>query len=161
MEKCPCGSGLAYSACCEPLIRGQAEAQTAEALMRARYSAYVKQEVEFIETTHQRDERDELSIEETRKWSRESTWLGLKILGKEKGGPADDWGKVDFVASYSQKGLREDYHEIGEFKKVGGRWYYDKGTFVPTTITREQPKTGRNDPCPCGSGKKYKHCHGK
>ncbi|MFA5490223.1 MAG: SEC-C metal-binding domain-containing protein, partial [Candidimonas sp.] len=24
-----------------------------------------------------------------------------------------------------------------------------------------QPKPGRNDPCPCGSGKKYKHCHGK
>jgi preprotein translocase subunit SecA len=23
------------------------------------------------------------------------------------------------------------------------------------------PKVGRNDPCPCGSGKKYKHCHGK
>jgi len=29
------------------------------------------------------------------------------------------------------------------------------------TIRREQPKVGRNDPCPCGSGKKYKQCHGK
>lgn len=28
-------------------------------------------------------------------------------------------------------------------------------------VTRAEPKTGRNDPCPCGSGKKYKHCHGK
>jgi uncharacterized protein YecA (UPF0149 family) len=28
------------------------------------------------------------------------------------------------------------------------------------TITREAPKVGRNDPCPCGSGKKYKKCHG-
>jgi preprotein translocase subunit SecA len=28
------------------------------------------------------------------------------------------------------------------------------------TITRDAPKVGRNDPCPCGSGKKYKHCHG-
>ena len=26
---------------------------------------------------------------------------------------------------------------------------------------REQPKVGRNDPCPCGSGKKYKQCHGR
>jgi preprotein translocase subunit SecA len=32
---------------------------------------------------------------------------------------------------------------------------------VPRTFTREQPKVGRNDPCPCGSGKKYKQCHGK
>jgi len=29
------------------------------------------------------------------------------------------------------------------------------------TIRRSQPKVGRNDPCPCGSGKKYKHCHGR
>ncbi|MCK9489435.1 MAG: preprotein translocase subunit SecA [Xanthomonadales bacterium] len=29
------------------------------------------------------------------------------------------------------------------------------------TVTREEPKVGRNDPCPCGSGKKYKQCHGK
>jgi hypothetical protein len=28
------------------------------------------------------------------------------------------------------------------------------------TIVHEQPKTGRNDPCPCGSGKKFKKCHG-
>ncbi len=31
----------------------------------------------------------------------------------------------------------------------------------PTTVRREAPKTGRNDPCPCGSGKKFKNCHGK
>ena len=30
----------------------------------------------------------------------------------------------------------------------------------PQTIVREAPKVGRNDPCPCGSGKKYKQCHG-
>jgi preprotein translocase subunit SecA len=29
------------------------------------------------------------------------------------------------------------------------------------TFVRSQPKVGRNEPCPCGSGKKYKHCHGK
>ena len=29
------------------------------------------------------------------------------------------------------------------------------------TFVREQPKVGRNEPCPCGSGKKFKHCHGK
>jgi preprotein translocase subunit SecA len=28
------------------------------------------------------------------------------------------------------------------------------------TVKREEPKVGRNDPCPCGSGKKYKKCHG-
>ncbi|MEZ5555876.1 preprotein translocase subunit SecA [Haliea sp.] len=32
---------------------------------------------------------------------------------------------------------------------------------TPQTFTREQPKVGRNEPCPCGSGKKYKQCHGR
>ncbi len=150
MEKCPCGSGLAYTACCEPFIKGTKDAPTAETLMRARYTSYVE-----------RDERDEVSIEETRKWSQESTWLGLKIVSTKKGGAADDTGIVDFIASYSSKGLKEEYHEVAEFKKNNGQWFYDKGTVVPTRIVRDTPKVGRNDPCPCGSGKKYKVCHGK
>ena len=32
---------------------------------------------------------------------------------------------------------------------------------APQPVERHTPKVGRNDPCPCGSGKKYKHCHGK
>ena len=36
-----------------------------------------------------------------------------------------------------------------------------KDAEIPQTYTREQPKIGRNEPCHCGSGKKYKQCHGK
>ncbi|HOB76775.1 MAG TPA: SEC-C metal-binding domain-containing protein [Phycisphaerae bacterium] len=36
-----------------------------------------------------------------------------------------------------------------------------QGEAKPVTIRRDQPRVGRNDPCPCGSGKKYKQCHGK
>ena len=32
---------------------------------------------------------------------------------------------------------------------------------APATVVRDGPKVGRNDPCPCGSGKKFKHCHGR
>ena len=32
---------------------------------------------------------------------------------------------------------------------------------ITTTVIRSEPKVGRNDPCPCGSGLKYKKCHGK
>ncbi|MEE1365490.1 MAG: SEC-C metal-binding domain-containing protein, partial [Muribaculaceae bacterium] len=31
----------------------------------------------------------------------------------------------------------------------------------PTQPIKAAPKVGRNDPCPCGSGKKYKNCHGR
>ena len=37
----------------------------------------------------------------------------------------------------------------------------DETAAGPATIVRNQPKVGRNDPCPCGSGEKYKRCHGK
>jgi len=37
--------------------------------------------------------------------------------------------------------------------------WFDKS--IPPTVKREGPKVGRNDPCPCGSGKKYKSCHGR
>ena len=34
-------------------------------------------------------------------------------------------------------------------------------TAAPKTVVNAVPKVGRNEPCPCGSGKKYKHCHGR
>ncbi|MFA4875048.1 MAG: SEC-C metal-binding domain-containing protein, partial [bacterium] len=40
-------------------------------------------------------------------------------------------------------------------------WYYYDSRKPATTVRREAPKIGRNDPCPCGSGKKYKKCCGK
>lgn len=39
------------------------------------------------------------------------------------------------------------------------RFWFEKS--IPPTVKREAPKVGRNDPCPCGSGKKYKACCGR
>ena len=36
--------------------------------------------------------------------------------------------------------------------------YFPLNSYVPETYVRPEPKVGRNDPCPCGSGKKYKKC---
>ena len=43
----------------------------------------------------------------------------------------------------------------------GGGGYYDPSEPVRQEPVKVGPKIGRNDPCPCGSGKKYKNCHGK
>ncbi len=43
---------------------------------------------------------------------------------------------------------------------MGGEPREAASTEKPTTVKREAPKVGRNDPCPCGSGKKYKKCCG-
>ena len=161
MKLCPCGSGRPYSECCEPYITGAQNPPTAEALMRSRYSAYAEHAVGYIMETCIQNSGDRLDEKETRAWSENSTWLGLTILSAAGGGSADTEGTVEFEAAYERNGLRDIHHETAKFKKIDGRWLYDEGTVAPRTVVRSAPKVGRNDPCPCGSGKKYKHCHGK
>ncbi|MDR2369891.1 MAG: YchJ family protein [Treponema sp.] len=160
MKVCYCGSGRPYGECCGPYISGEKLPPTAEALMRSRYSAYAEHAVDYIIDTCIRSEKDGIDIKQTRDWSEKSTWLGLTIISTEKGGPEDNEGSVEFKAVYERDGLRDVHHERGRFKKSGGRWLYDNGDIIPNTVVRASPKVGRNDPCPCGSGRKYKHCHG-
>ncbi len=161
-KHCPCGSGKTYSACCEPIIKGKSQAPTAEALMRARYSAYAAHAIEFIaKSCIRKDGDNDIDLDETRRWSEESEWLGLTIHSTSKGGPSDDEGTVEFSALYARNGLKDEHREVARFKKVDGVWFYSEGTVSATTVVRANPKIGRNEPCPCGSGKKYKHCCGK
>ena len=161
MKQCPCGSGRAYAECCQMYIKGKAKAPTAEALMRSRYSAYVEHEIDYIINTCVARGENEIDPKSTRDWSEQSTWLGLKIVSVEKGGPADNEGSVEFEALYERNGLKETHHEKARFKKEKGEWLYEDGRVASQTVVRASPKVGRNDPCPCGSGKKYKHCCGR
>jgi SEC-C motif-containing protein len=162
MKTCPCGSGRAYAECCEPYIKGIQKPPTAEALMRSRYSAYVEHAIDYIIGTCVRLEgKQAVDVKQTRDWSEQSTWLGLKILSIEKGGTGDTKGMVEFEASYERNGLKDVHREKAHFKKEDGQWFYEDGEVAPVTVVRSRAKVGRNDPCPCGSGKKYKHCCGK
>jgi SEC-C motif-containing protein len=160
MKNCPCGSGREYSACCETYIKGRAKAPTAEALMRSRYSAYVEHEIDYIINTCVNRDEDGIDHKSTRDWSEKSKWLGLKIVSTEKGGISDKKGTVEFEATYERDGLKDIHHETAKFKKENDEWLYEEGTITPRTIVRSSPKIGRNDPCPCGSGKKFKYCCG-
>lgn len=160
IDICPCGTGKKYKDCCEPYISGSIKAVTAEQLMRARYSAYVTCNVDFIESTHQQEGRDDLSVEATRKWAEESKWLGLEIVSTEKGLESDKTGVVEFIASYESSGHRRTHHETAVFEKEEGQWVFVEGKVYNETIVRASEKVGRNDPCTCGSGKKFKKCCG-
>ena len=159
MNKCYCGNNKSFKECCEPFIKKQKHPATVEELMRSRYSAYVTKDIDYIESTHTVEERDKLSIEETRKWAEDSIWLGLEILKVEKGQPSDDSGKVEFIAKFSQNNLVYEHHELSRFEKRDNQWFYLDGKVSQQTsaVTKEK-EVGRNDPCPCGSGKKYKKC---
>ena len=136
------------------------EIKTAEELMRARYHAYETCDMEFIKESHDPDNTEGIDWAECEKWARESQWLGLEILSTTKGGEDDKDGIVEFKATYIENGKTIVHHERSYFVKKNGVWFYQK--WLPITSTRiNENKVGRNDPCPCGSGKKYKKCCGK
>lgn len=162
MELCPCGSEIDYTECCGPVISGTIKAPSAERLMRARYSAYAKTEVKFILTSTANEKREECDEKAIRSWSEHSTWHKLEILGTEKGCQNDTEGVVEFIAHFSENGVRKTYHEKGIFKKVNDDWRYVDGEIQkPKPFVRTEQKVLRNNTCPCGSGKKYKKCCGK
>jgi SEC-C motif-containing protein len=162
MDNCPCGSEVAYTECCEPIIKGETAAETAEQLMRARYSAYAKVETDFLRNSLHPDHRKDHNDDQTREWAEESTWEGLEILNIEDGGKEDETGIVEFIANYTAKNEKYTHHERAEFKKHDNVWYFTDGAAVPPKqVVRTGPKIGRNDPCPCNSGKKYKKCCGR
>jgi SEC-C motif-containing protein len=162
MEICPCGSEKNYADCCEPLIKGDKAAQTPEELMRSRYSAYVNAEVEYIINSSHPSKRDSHDEKTIRNWSENSQWLNLEIIDSQGGGPDDDEGQVEFKAFYRKKGERQVHHELAIFKKDDDQWFfYDAQTPEQEQVVRSGLKVGRNDPCPCGSGKKFKKCCGR
>ncbi|MHB8056865.1 MAG: YchJ family protein [Desulfuromonadaceae bacterium] len=160
MTICPCGSGAPYSECCELIISGKQSADTAEQLMRARYSAYVLAKMDFIfESTHP-DHREGYDHAGTKEWAETAEWQGLEIISTKKGGAEDSAGEVEFIANFVEKGEKREHHEAGQFKRKDGHWYFTEGRMIrpkPLTVT----KVGRNDPCTCGSNLKYKKCCGK
>lgn len=161
MPTCPCGSTLAYEECCQAIINGQRPAATAEELMRSRYSAYVMKEIDHLRTSLHPDHRADFNEKTTRDWAERAEWHNLEIIEITGGQSGDNEGKVAFAVSYTEQGSRKDYRELASFSKHDGNWYLVGGEPLHAKqVVREAPKTGRNDPCPCGSGKKYKKCCG-
>jgi len=128
--------------------------------MRARYSAHVTANISFIERTIHSSALADFNRENARKWAEESQWHGLEILNVTGGKEEDTEGTVEFIATYSQKDERIEHHEISTFGKEAGTWTFVDGRIVNLPFRREESKIGRNDPCPCGSGKKFKKCCG-
>ncbi len=158
---CPCMSKKKYQECCETLIKGKEHAKTAEQLMRARYSAYAKNEISYIEKTQGHDPDNTFDREAASKWATESKWLGLEVVKTHARGEKDNEGFVEFIASYEDANGPHKHQERSRFVKQDNQWFFHSGSIVGLNpITRETPKIGRNDPCHCGSGKKFKKCCG-
>ena len=169
MKDCPCGSNFPYTDCCGPLIRCTSFADTAEDLMRSRYTAFTENNWEYLVLTSHPEEKKEMARLESNLVDQGAKWKKLEILNTSKGGMQDSEGQVDFVAHYIKDGTPQTLRESSRFYKINGRWVYSRKDSTlppvpgstkqkPKTFTRDHAKVGRNDACPCGSGKKYKKC---
>lgn len=163
---CPCGSTLDLAACCGPILSGERPATTAEALMRARYTAYTQHNIDFIAGSTHPDGLADSDLEAMKAWSEAAGWQGLEILQTEAGGENDSRGLVEFIAHYEMGGVKHHHHEVSAFLKGQSGWQFRDGEVLhagpsekPKPVVNEL-KIGRNDPCHCGSGKKFKKCHG-
>ncbi|WP_426416402.1 YchJ family protein [Aestuariirhabdus sp. LZHN29] len=150
---CPCHSGSLYSDCCAPLHRKSAQPRTATQLMRSRYSAFALGDIDYLVSTTRSDQRALLDRSSLADWLARTRWLRLEILSAEAGTDTDRVGRVEFNAWYRLDGkdTLQCHHEHSSFVREHNRW-----VFVDPTI--DAPAIGRNAPCPCGSGKKYKRC---
>jgi len=121
--------------------------------MRSRYSAYVLDEFEYLaDSWHSSTRPKNLAPNETG-----LVWQGLEIVATDTGQPGDEHGEVEFIARLSIDGKPAQIHERSRFVREDGKWRYLDGNILKGAPLRTE-KTGRNSPCPCGSGKKYKRC---
>lgn len=165
---CPCGSGRPFEACCQPYLEGWERAPTAEALMRSRYTAYAKRAIDYLERTSGGEALATFSRRDVTAWANVATFVKLEVLATERGGVDDEEGLVDFAATYEEASKPRVLRERSLFRRAPedpatpgerGPWRY-VGRAKGEPVTRAEPRVGRNDPCPCGSGLKFKKCHG-
>jgi SEC-C motif-containing protein len=145
---CYCGSGIEKELCCLRFIRESALAKTPQELMRSRYSAYVLGDGRYLVDTTLQQNRYEDDVALISEYAKNIQWLKLQILKSWERGSR---GFVEFKAYYRENSKIQLHHEKSSFLKIDGVWFYEKGELLQTAI-------GRNEPCPCSSGKKFKKC---
>jgi SEC-C motif domain protein len=124
---CPCTSKKPYDRCCGPYHAGTAAPETAEQLMRSRFSAYALEKVAYLIATRPEAKRAEENREELAQYCQSVSCVSLKIVAKEKGGKADDTGIVTFHASIQTNGRRSLHVETSTFERENGKWVYVDG----------------------------------
>ncbi len=120
--------------------------------MRSRYSAYATQNSEYLlQTWHHTTKPKQLRFDDA------PSWLQLQIISCENGKIGDLHGTVEFKARYFTGNKAGTLHEKSRFVFENNSWFYLDGEILSDP---DENRPGRNTPCPCLSGKKFKHCCG-
>jgi len=161
---CPCGTARPYEMCCAMYHNNPGTAPTAETLMRSRYSAFTLNKFDYIQDTQKLDSGQEQSAGDIADSNDHTQWIKLDVIETQEGGEKDQTGMVSFCAHFKEGKHIGRLSERSLFKRIDGTWYYTSGEHevqgnTPLIKTADM-NIGRNDPCHCGSTKKFKKCCG-
>ncbi len=149
-QPCPCGSTKTLAQCCLKLINGDAPAQSAEQLMRSRYSAFVLGAYPYLLSSHWQSDSDKSDLKALQESNQHTQWLSLRIIDSQD-------NQVEFCAYYREHDGFYCLHERSNFIQQDGNWFYTDGELFKDS---GRIKPNRNEPCLCGSTKKFKRCCG-
>lgn len=123
MSNCYCGNSIPFQDCCEPYIKGIANAPTAEKLMRSRYSAFATGAADYLVNTTHISKRRLHNKKDILAWSQANKWLKLEVLASTE-------TTVTFKAYYLDENLKAQVHyEHSTFKLEDGKWFYVVGEY--------------------------------
>ena len=157
---CACGSGVAYLSCCGPYIENTHKPDQPDKLMRSRYVAYTQANMQYIEQTMCGKALDQFDSNHNKQWTESVQWMKLDVINSAISKTNDRKGFVEFKAYYKTNGLVKCMHEKSSFIRIDDTWFYNGSEMLRVTDSsvHKVVKPGRNDPCFCGSHKKYKKC---
>jgi SEC-C motif-containing protein len=126
--------------------------------MRSRFTAHVVGDFLHLHRTYAKTAAEPYVADPN---AGQTAWTRLVIHAHEAGARPET-AYVDFTAYFKDGDAEKAHHEKAAFQRVDGAWTYTGPVRTgPAPIRAAQAKVGRNDPCPCGSGKKHKQCCGK
>jgi SEC-C motif domain protein len=126
---CPCTSGKQYDDCCQPFLSGKARPESAEALMRSRYSAYAMGEIEYLLKTIPLIDRKHFDMRAAKEWSQQSEWTGLEILSTKESANGTK-ATIEFKAKFKVNDEEHVHAERAYFEKTQGRWFFLDGKLL-------------------------------
>lgn len=121
---CHCCSNKPFEACCQPIIEGQRQADTAEELMRSRYTAFVVADINYLMNSHHPKTRPVKERKSILRWTKSVKWIKLEVHQTKAGQINDTEGWVQFTAYFIEDGKVDTIHENSYFTKENGKWYY-------------------------------------
>ncbi len=123
MKKCPCGSGLDYSTCCQPLITGATKPVGLEQLARARHTAHFVGNILFLKTSHTPGDRQSIDWHDYLIETTSLEWLLYDLVSVHAGGKS---GSVVAMITVRKQSFVYRYRETSTYLMVDGEWYFNE-----------------------------------